>query len=260
MNVNPLSDAFTFTTNHITSESIPHVLTNKQLPSGFIRNEVNQFADKANNLANQLLAPKNTTYKGPIIIRNHYYYESPFYTPWFYSRPRPVIYFDNSGHRRDQDNKGGSILLGVIATIGMFIASYAVGSAIASHNDAGQELDETRDTQQRFSSYKSYTGAQEQPLLREATYAARLKERICSRIKNSSAWDLALRVALTVGLALTAIGAFTAASPLMGLGVILSICSLTALLFKWGFESMDKSNTRDAQALRDSLYKLKLIE
>lgn len=241
------------------SGSIPHTQYVRNVPSQVIRSEIGQFAAKSNDLANQILIQNSPQrYEGPVIIRNHYYYDG-FYSPWYH--PSVIILGGDRGHgRRDRNHDdGASILLGIVATIGALFATYAVGSAIASHSDAKRELDETRDVHQKLLSYHTGANSADQQLLDEALCAATLKERICSRIRNSSAVDLALRVALTAGLVLTAVGAFTACPPVLAVGLALSLSTAGAMLLKWGVESKDKANVRDAQFLKNCVANLRQL-
>lgn len=224
-------------------------------PKEVIKSEINRFAHQANDLANQILMQgTQERYSGPVIIRNDYY--PLYYSPWHYMRPSVIVLGNdrNPGRDREKDN-GVSLLLGILATVGALFASYAVGSAIAGHHDAKRELDDTRYYQKKFFDYQR-SADQDLLLINEAVHAASLKERICSRIRNSKAIDLALRATLAAGLVLTAISAFTACPPLIGLGLGLIGVSASAILFKWGFESTDKANLRDAQSLKASLVQL----
>lgn len=222
-----------------------------------IRTAVNEFAEKANQLSNQFLA-KEKNYKGPRVIRNNYYY-SPFYSPWYFSRPSYIVIDHGRPGRGDRDYNNGAFLLGVLATIGTLIASYAVGRAMVTHRDAKDELEDTKMFQHQLAAYQSFASEEDRPLIQEASRAASLKGRICSRIKNSSAWDLALRVTLTASLVFTAVGCLALVPPLLAAGIVFSITSAVAMMFKWGFESMDKSTIRDAEYLRASLLNLQKL-
>lgn len=235
---------------------------NENLSSSFVRGKIHQFADKANNLANQLLAPKNASYDGPVVIRNNYYYSyspfSPFYSPWFYSRPSVIVVDRGNGRRSNEQDSANNILLGAVLTVGALVMTYFVGSAVSSYQDADRECESARRDQREFASYRPYASVDDFPLLEEARVATSLKDRICSRIRNSAAWDLALRVSLTAGLVIGAVGAFTCL-PVLGVGLVIGAVSAGAMLFKWGFESTDRKNLLDAEALRASVTHLKQL-
>lgn len=230
-----------------------------------IDTKVNNFVESASNLANQILAPDVKSHEGPIVIRNHYHYyhPSPWYaSPWFY--PQPTVVVVNGRHdyvrqeRREKED-GCGILIGVIATIGALFASYAIGCAVVKHNDAKKELDATHKFQRSLSKFELQSPNDAPIFLNDVNSAAKLKERICSRIKNSAVWDLALRISVAVGLGVTALGAFIACPPLLAVGAILTVATLAGMLFKWGFESSDKANKADAQALQNKIFMLKQV-
>ncbi|HEV8052863.1 MAG TPA: hypothetical protein VGP47_10245 [Parachlamydiaceae bacterium] len=232
------------------------------LSSNYVRSNIDQFADKANDLANQLLAPANSSYTGPVIIRNnHYYSYSPFYSPWFYSRPSVIVVNNNGRNRRsnEQDN-GKNALLGVVLTVGAVIMSYFIGTAFSSYQDAQRECKEARGSHKKFANFQAYVSPKDYPLLDEARIATGLKDRICSRIRDSALWDLSLRTAVTAGLVLGALGAFSICPPVVGiLGLAICTTSAAAMMFKWGFDSTDRANIRDAQELRISAANIKQI-
>lgn len=234
------------------------VFPTRQVSSQAIRNQIHQFAGKAEGLANQILGENSTqSYQGPVIIRNHYHY-SPFYSSWFYPQPSVIIVDGGRGRRQNNDNTA-SLILGIVATLGTLIASYAVGSAIARHNDASLELQDASESLHNFYQYAGYATHNDQEVIQEAIHASSLKQRICARIKNSAVGDLALRITLAVGLGTVAAGAFAASPSLLAVGAVLGVISAAAMLIKWGYESSDKSNIRDAQNLQASLIHLKQL-
>ena len=225
--------------------------------SATIRHEVKQFATKANQLADQILNENSaSTYEGPVIIRNHYHY-SPWCNPWFFNPYPSVVVVGDHPRRRQRDDDSGRILIGILATVGALIASYAIGTAIATHNDARQEVEEATDAHEKFKRFGM--SPTEQELVGAALEASHLKMRICSRIKGSATADLALRVSLAVGLGAVAGGAFAAAAPVLAIGVASSVVIAASMLIKWGYESSSKSSLRDAQVLKDRLNHLQQL-
>lgn len=245
------------------SQAIPNYMgpsaehAGQHYPLQAIRSEVNRFVTKAGDLANQILTENSPKpYQGPVIIRNHYHF-----TPWHYNPyPSVIVVGDHCHGRRQKDDDGGRILLGILATVGALIASYAVGSAIVTHQDASSELDEAKQARLKFQEFAMHAVGKDQELVSEALEASHLKKRICKRMKNSAVTDLALRITLAVGLGMIAGAAFVAAPQILALGLVSSVVAGGAMLFKWGFESSSSANLRDAQALNESLKRLKQLQ
>ena len=170
-----------------------------------------------------------------------------------------MIVVDNGrGRRTNEQDDRKNILLGVILTVGALVMTYAVGSALSSYQDADRECENARKSQSEFANYRAYASPSDLPLLEEVRIASSLKDRICSRIKDSAKWDLALRISLTAGLVIGAVGSFTCL-PVLGVGLAIGTISAGAMLFKWGFESNDRKNLLDAQELRASVLNLKRL-
>ena len=222
-----------------------------------IKSKVNKLIKSASDLSNQILSPKTIKYEGPIVIREHYYPVSPFfYLPWYYPRPS-VIVVDRFGHHRTESRDNTArILLGGLAAIGAIFMAKVVGDAALSLKDSQRELNNNKEEVAKLNHLQANSRPEDQELLGQAAEALELKGRICSRIRNSSIWDLNLRVSLTVGLILTSVGAFVCL-PVALAGLILSVVSASAIMFKWGFDSNDADNIRDAQELKEKLSNLK---
>lgn len=247
-----------------TQMGIPVALPVVQPPlsSQELRGEVQRFATQANRLASQLIADQAPEpYTGHVVIRHHYHhytpYYTPYYSPWFYPRPSIIVLGDRPAYRnRKEENEAANIALGVFATIGAMFATYAVGLAWARQSDAQNELDETREFQGKMAGAQGNVTAQDQRLVEDAQEAAGLKARICKRIRNSAVSDLALRISLAVGLIFVGAGAFAACPPLVGIGLVASMIASFAMVLKWGFDSTDQTNVRDARALQLKLLTL----
>jgi len=229
------------------------------LSSSYIRSNIAQFTSKTADLATQILAPKNIPYEGPVIIRERYYPMYSYYptSPWFYSRPSMIV-IDRHGRRRHNHDDGSRVLLGIVAALGAMIASYTIGTAIISLKDSQSELSKTKQDEKKFVEYQKQAGPEDKILVNQAIEAVCLKDRICSRIRNSAIWDLALKITLAIGLVLTAVGSFVC-PPLIGLGLLVSVIAGGALLCKGCFETKDRDNYRDAGLLREYLESMKQI-
>lgn len=231
-------------------------------PSDYIRTKVNDFCQKTQSFVQQFFASETTS--SHTTVHHHYHSYSPFYSPFYYSSPwwyEPSIVIGDRGRGRNNNDDGAQIVLSIIATIGALVASYAIGVAWSSLNEANEELDQTKEFENNLWRYQQNAKPEDQVMLAEAREAASLKERICARIVSSSGWDLCLRVSTAAGLALTAVSAalMPVAASTLGVGLVVTVVSLAAMLFKWGSDSRDSANIRDAEALRYTLNSLQKI-
>lgn len=242
----------------MTPEAIPvaSVVSPPTIPSQELRSEVKQFSSQASRLANQIIGEQaQEKYTGPVVIRRHYYYS---YSPWYYPQPSVIVVGDRGSFRRDrrEEKEANMVAFGIIATIGAMFASYAVGLAVSRHQDAQRELAETREFQGKMAEAQGHVTPQDQQLVNDAQEAAGLKARICKRIRDSAATDLALRISLTVGLVFAALGAFGLCPPLLGVGLLAAAVAGFVMMFKWGMDTTDQANARDAYALQLKLLAL----
>lgn len=221
-----------------------------------MQSDLNTFAARSNNLADQILSqhePK--AYTGPVIIHDyHYYHPSPFF--WYDPSPRVVVVNPRPISQKDKD-KDNAVLIGVIATVVGGIALYYLGASIAGYQDATQELDDTTQFQRRLASYAENASDHNQNKINAAGHVAYLNGRICSRIRNSCIVDIALRTAMVGACGLALAGAITTTPAYMTAGAIAGVVTTGIMLFKWGFNGTDRSNIRDAYALKESLKLMK---
>src|SRR5262249_9029422 len=162
----------------------------------------------------------------------------------------------NTPENKKKNEEGAAFVLAFISTIVAGIALYSLGSSIAAYQDASQELEDTQEFKQTLSEQQLYRGIPPdlQNHIGEAAQAVKLKDRICSRIKNSAIGDIILRTALLgsasaalsgAGIVLTgAAVASTTASSLMTGGIIAGLITTGGILFKLGFDNTDKANLR----------------
>lgn len=225
----------------------------QSLPA-IVRNDVEKFVSKADAMAHEIIAKNtSTTYEGPVVMRHYHYYNSPFwwYHPVFIYTPYRPCHSGRRGHAKDD---GAAILIGATAAIVGGAALYAVGSSINRIQDAKTELRETRAVINKVA--RHFLARNEEDIAVHASIEkmAKLKERICNRVLNSAAWDLALRVALFVGCGSALFGAIAGAPALISAGAIGSLVVGGGMLFKWGLDSSDRKNYRDAVALRTLIH------
>lgn len=252
--------------------------------ASIVRSEIGVFASKADSLANQIIAQENpSTYNGPVVIRDHHYYpSSPFFWPFYQPKPSVVVVNDSScsasaskssSHKDEKDNHAGLLFIAGAAAVVSGIAIYYLGAAKAAYDDANELLGETLDFKEKLSAYQHTVNQEEKALVNEACHTANLKERICKRTKNSASMNILLRSGMLLGCIPTIAGAvlksgvlrsydfippsvIAAAPTLLMAGCVTGVLSLSGILFKWGFDSTDKANLRDAQSLKNSVLVL----
>lgn len=226
-----------------------------------VQAEIKTFATKANHLADQILCQEEPkSYTGPVIIHSHHYYQ-PWPMFWYNPGPRYVV-IDNRtscpGDRK-KDDQVAALLIGIISAAVAGVALYSLGSSIAAYNDASQELADTQDFQEKLNFSPRNSGEKEQEKIDEAYQISNLKGRICNRIKSSAANDIVLKASLCSAAGASLAGAIVTAPALITAGVVAGLISTGGLLFKWGFDSTDNCNRRDAQALKASISHLKSL-
>jgi hypothetical protein len=79
---------------------------------------------------------------------------------------------------------------------------------------------------------------------------ASYKERICIRNYNSAVFDLVAKTAAVAGTAIMGAPWMAASTPFAYIGGAATLASVACACFKWGFDTNDKVNVRDAQAMR----------
>lgn len=224
-----------------------------------IRSEIEAFASKAKHLAEQILSQNNPkAYTGPIIIHDHHYYQ-PWPMFWYDPGPRYVVIDRPSRDSKRNDDESARILIGVISTVAAAIALYSLGSSIASYRDSSQELADTQEFQGKLNFIPRDIEEKDQEKICKAYQIADLKGRICTRVKNSAINDIILKSSFFIGAGVTATAAFVNAPGLITAAGIGTLVAGGGLLFKWGFDSTDKSNIRDAEYLKAFVSELKKI-
>jgi len=224
------------------------------LPTSYIQSNLKQFIDKADLFASEFFN-QNT---GESKTVHHYHSYSPFYSPWAYYGPfwhQPVVVVGN----RRTDDESSRIFLAILTGVGALMASYAIGSAWSRLSEANDELENTKAFEKSIEGWKEHCDPREFFLIEETSKIAGLKEKMCRRITNSASWDLVLRVAVAAGLVLTTAGLAIPHAPALAVGLSFTITSLAAVLFKWGFDSNDRANVRDAVELKAALEGLKKL-
>ena len=235
-----------------------HFYINPQM----LTSDVKEFAKTTDNMAKEILAINTPVekYNGPVVFRHYHYYNDPFYFspgPFWYPQPVVVVNDGYQGRRRKEDDNT-AVIVGIAAAVVGGIALYTVGSGINKVKDANRELQETHEFQRKLDRYAQFSGI-DQNIVYNAREVAHVKERICNRIKDSAVGDLALRVTLAASCIVALAGAFAGASALMTAGIIFNLVAVGGMLFKWGLDSSDTDNLRDAYMLRNRIEQLKTL-
>lgn len=222
-----------------------------------VQSEIKTFAVKADHLADQILSQNEPkAYSGPVIIHDHHYYQ-PWPMFWYDPGPRYVVINNRScsDNRKKDDDKAA--LIGFLSAIIAGVALYSLGSSIAAYNDASEELTDSYEFQEKLNQGPKNISQKDQDKIDAAYQISDLKGRICSRIRNSAVSDILLKGVLVGAAGLGFASMWTPA--LLTAGAISGAVSTGGLLFKWGFDSTDKANARDAVALKASVSQLNKI-
>lgn len=234
-----------------------------------IKQEIVQFAKRAEDLANQLL-PSKTTYEGPVIIHDHYYHS--WSSPWYWHRPTTVIVTDSKGcysspkseERKKKEKDDTAIALAVIAVTVAAATLYSMGSSFTAWCDAKQEMNNTKAFQDKLDDFSTQFPARETAAVSQAHDAAALKERICRRIKNSEVTSLFIKSGLFLGSVAYAGGVYVAGgydanSTAQTMGIPLAVSGVALLILKCGLNTAGSRNIRDAKVLKESAQQLQTI-
>ena len=228
-------------------------------PTQVIHSEVKNFAKKAECLANEIISQtESKPYTNETVVYHHHHYTPYSFWPSPYYAPRPIVVVD--GHRDNQRKKkdDAAMIIGVVAAIVGGVAIYSFGSALSRSKDASRELGETHEFQRLVGRFqKAAEFPKDQCMLFDAKQAAEIQERIHTRIQDSASWDLSLRGGLVLGCGTALAGAIAAVPAAMTAGVVGSLVVGTGMLFKWGLDSSDMENYRDAQNLKNRVQDLK---
>lgn len=225
-----------------------------------LRKSVTAFAAQAGRLADQILSIRDQReYNDTAVIRHHHYHHGYSYWSPFYLRPSPVVVIDggrSERRRRSEDNAAVAIIAAIVGGI----ALYTIGSSMAQYQDASTDHEENMDMQYTLNQYQGAdVSMKDRELIGETYQALRLKDRITTRIQNSASEDLVMRVGLFAGAGVAFMGAISAAPALITAGTITGLVACGGMLFKWGLDSTNRANIRDAEALAMSLDRLKSL-
>lgn len=222
-----------------------------------VRAGVKHIAQNTNNFANHFISANDNQTSSRTVVHHHYGYS---YIPsWWYFYPQPMVVVDGGG-RGSNDDGAARLLIALFAAAVGGIALYAVGAAIGRLQASRQDLSDARSAQNLLERYSRVASDNDKQYVEEAKHATSLKVKICKRIRNSAITDLALRIIMGVGCGMLLAGAL-ATSPgcLLLAGSVAIATSGGAMLFKWGLESTDRQNGRDAESIRASVQLLNAL-
>ena len=168
---------------------------------------------------------------------------------------RTVHHYHDNGRPARKEKKemsdGSRVLIGVIGSAIMLGGSYFIGKSITARNEAMADLKSTRKFKKKLN--KCQEKGQNNADFEKLKNITKATEKILKRTARSSAWAIALKVALVAGAAFAVIGAVVASPVFAAVGGGLALIAGCALLMKWGIERSDRANKRDAQLIKDEL-------
>lgn len=217
-----------------------------------------EFVEKAKSVANDILGSEHAVDGKP---REHiggvkvYHYHD--YGWGWYSSPVYVI-DRHHGYYKNDDDSGARLVLGLLAGVIGGFALYHLGSAIKYFREASQELREIRP----FTYWSIVAKSEDNSNLsfcKTIEKIAEIESRIFSRIKHQAGWKLAETAGITVGCALTLVGAIYAVQAYVGSGIVLGCAFGGSMLLRWGMDSTERDHRRDALEIRAAVTELSTL-
>ncbi|MBA3817178.1 MAG: hypothetical protein H0X29_11815 [Parachlamydiaceae bacterium] len=233
--------------------------------SGVIRGKINDFAYKASSLASEILGPKPTSFEVPNSAHEHYHYhDSSSWMPWYYSRPTTVIVSDrntscNTSNRRNSEKNDGGVALAVAATGIALGGLYYVATNLNALWDAESKLNEIKCFNNDLDTFSKIMQPQEELIITEAKQTASLTERICKRTKDSELIGLYLKSGVVASCTSYVAGYCSTLPAIQAIAIGTGLLCTGSLIFKYGIESSTGESIRDAQALNNSIAKLRTL-
>lgn len=217
------------------------------------KREIHDYAIRTNQLCTEILG--NDPFAGPSLTPIVVVHDT---TPWWWwcfpSRCCDAPCAPKSKSERDQENSG---LAAGLAIAGLIFTVVGLGSAAGRYSNASGRLYDTHLFQNMLE--RQHQSGVRDPAMNEASYLASLQTRVCSRIKSSAIADLFLRTVMAGSLSAVAAGHFYRESLpdwTQKAGLISTLVTGLAILFKVGCDSTSQRNHADAISMRGSITRL----
>lgn len=237
--------------------NLQNILNDYQNPTGFqiaVKNQLTLSKEVANEHLLDAPVASTRSHRHPSCLGHSF-------TPIFIGGGRTVNHYHNGRPARRNEKEmsdGTRAAVGIIGSLIMLVGSYFIGKSIEARNDASEKLDETKAFRKEFKIQQNYHNSDSIDTITKAT------KRVLKRSIASANWAIALKVALVAGAAIAVIGAITANPVVAAVGGGVVLLAGCALLVKWGIESANRANKRDARIImnpsRDQRANLKRNE
>lgn len=201
---------------------------------------VQSFFYSTNHIAESIINSKNSDSIGHVKTRRFYFW-SPY--PFFYS---PMQY--EPMHR---DSKEGLWMIGLLALAVLGFAVFKIGQAVGNYREANTEISEVK----KFKA-SHLTELTEEAAASQFSHLEKiihLRQNIFTRIKNNALCNIIFMTSLAASSAITMAGAVLSSAPLLGGGILAGLATSGILLYRWGFNSTDGDQLRDAKMIRSEL-------
>jgi len=225
-------------------------------------NEIERFLEDSYKISQQILRPEGQAdYQRHCRHIGRVSCNSYVYSPVIVGGPTFVV----GGRRRqysDQPSNGLRIFGGVLGAIFGGYAVFKIGQAISTNREAGKELDETNEFRGHIEAWKTdwrvctRDHGGDNDILSKVEKISDCRNNIFLRIKRKSQVDIVLLTAFIAGAILAIGGAIFGSYIMLAISLSLGLASGTALLLKWGLDSVSKGHAGDANAIERNVREL----
>lgn len=239
--------------------------------SAEFKSKIFKFAENADQLANKILPAQASNYvperNGTNIHHHHHHDYVPYYP--IYSAPHSTVVITDRGDRscsttssnRNNRKEEGSLFL-AIGAIGVLMGGlYYLGTGVSEYNDTNTQLNHAKKFEEKVKKLsKKNLSSTEKSLINEAKTAAKITKNIHQRIKDSTMNGLYLKAGLATSCGASFLGFWAGSYAAQWCPVLPAVVCIGGLVFKTGLEWSNTDNIRDANALKNSVQKLRLMQ
>lgn len=233
----------------MTSVNMPNAWTHLPTALQPLQDTINHFLTSAKKVADKALQPasvSNHTTQSKVRHYHHHHYHG-CYSPWWFARPTYVIHTDR--RRRDEDDQGARVAVGLISVIVGAVAFYTVGRSLKSLDKTQRKLQENTKFAVKLKQVDC-TDSQTVSVTNKLERIAALQEKILKQKRSKAFFNLAATITLAAACVFATIGAIYAVPALMCTGAVLGLGVGAIALVKWGMssDSKQKSDAKDLLA------------